>query len=188
MALGAVSQGAIYATEAGSSFSVKGLLINMGIGAAAGAIGYGAGMVASKVIGKYAAGLGGKMLSKVGALTSREAQPAESSMAAFFGRMDAACAQRSLVQTTLDRFGLQFEESATSAFFRSMDAGGYAVGTRSSSTASLMQNWISKINENKASWTQLAKWGAETLGGSATLHEVGRWYAHTHAALPGYGT
>jgi hypothetical protein len=45
---------------------VKGLLINMGIGAAAGAIGYGAGMVASKVIGKYAAGLGSRVFSKLG--------------------------------------------------------------------------------------------------------------------------
>jgi RHS repeat-associated protein len=48
MAIGAASQGAIYAAEAGSSFSMQGLAINMGIGAAAGAIGYGAGAAFSK--------------------------------------------------------------------------------------------------------------------------------------------
>jgi hypothetical protein len=155
----------------------------MGIGAAAGAIGYGAGMVASKVIGKYAAGLGGKMLSKLGALTSREAQPAESSMAAFFGRMDAACAQRSFVQTTLDQFGLQFEESATSAFFRSMDA---MVKSESVYQTAYVRSILQIGPEWKFAGRVLAGAAAERVG-EMLFERIGTYVSQRSASMPTFG-
>jgi len=103
IALGALSQGAMYASEAGSSFSWKGLLVNMGIGAAAGAIGYGAGSVIGKVVGKYASGLGSKMTTKLGGLASRLGMGRGSSglamtegekvFGAWMGRMEAEMAR-----------------------------------------------------------------------------------------------
>ncbi|MFY9606718.1 MAG: hypothetical protein WAS24_08340 [Thermoplasmata archaeon] len=44
---------------------------------------------------------------------------------------------------------------------------------------------MTNIAENAASWTQLAKWGAETLAGAA-IHEAARIYAEEHANLPSY--
>jgi len=73
-------------------------------------------------------------------------------------------------------------------FFARIDAE-IGAGQGNSVTPSLASNWRSWIAtawENGASWTQLAKWGSETLG-TAAIEETAAHFAETHTGLPSYG-
>lgn len=194
MILGALSQGAIYAVEAGSSFTWQGLAVNMGLGAAAGAIGYGAGIAVSKIASKYASGAATRSLSKVFGFGKMEsgyiASPGEK----------AGLGLRTLFRHDFVRVSGETSLGRVAGgggwwAARGFDVGGEAaqafrMATGSEISVSSRQlvvagSFARTIWESQGSWSQLARWGAEVLGGVA-FHEAARHYAEAPMNLPGY--